>query len=111
MPAPAAPAAEPAEKDNKGRVVLKALTDDEKATRAKALEGAKIASVEARQKAQEEASRRADEEARLAVEREAAEKREAAVSSERGKGSFPQRHDRGRSRDPRCARLPEVARV
>jgi translation initiation factor IF-2 len=77
-PAPAAPAAEPAEKNNKGRVVLKALTEDEKATRAKALEGAKIASVEARQKAQEEASRRADEEARLAVEREAAEKREAA---------------------------------
>ena len=77
-PAPVAPPAEPADKDTKGRVVLKALTDDEKATRAKALEGAKLASVEARQKAHEDASRRADEEAKLAVEREAAEKREAA---------------------------------
>ena len=77
-PAPIAPPVETADKDTKGRVVLKALTDDEKATRAKALEGAKIASVEARQKAHEEASRRADEEAKLAVEREAAEKREAA---------------------------------
>ncbi len=76
-PAPAAPAAEPEDKESKGRVVLKALTDDEKAARAKALEGAKIASVEARKKAQEEASRRADEEARLAAEREQAEKREA----------------------------------
>jgi translation initiation factor IF-2 len=77
-PAPLVPPAEPADKDNKGRVVLKALTDDEKATRARALEGSKIASVEARKKAQEDASRRIDEEARLAVEREAAEKREAA---------------------------------
>jgi len=74
-PAPVAPP--PEADDSKGRVVLKALTEDEKAARAKALEGAKIASVEARKKAQEEASRRADEEARLAVEREQAEKREA----------------------------------
>jgi translation initiation factor IF-2 len=78
VPAPVAPPAESADKDNKGRVVLKALTSDEKATRARALEGSKIASVEARKKAQEDASRRVDEEARLAVEREAAEKREAA---------------------------------
>ncbi len=81
-PAAPAPAPEPAEEAkesaSKGRVVLKALTDDEKAARAKALEGAKKASVEARERAKVEASRLAEEEARLAREREEAERREAA---------------------------------
>ena len=80
--APLTTPVEPEGKSSKGRVVLKALTDDEKVTRAKALEGSKIASVEARKKAQEDASRRAEEEASLEVEREAAEKREA-VEAER----------------------------
>ena len=76
--APAPAATVPVERESKGRVVLKALTDDEKAARAKALEGSKIASVEARKKAQEDAERRAGEEVQLAREREEAEKREAA---------------------------------
>ncbi|MEQ8246745.1 MAG: translation initiation factor IF-2 [Alphaproteobacteria bacterium] len=73
-PAPAQPSSAPADK---GRVVLKALTDEEKAARAKALEGAKIASVEARKKAKEDAERRAGEEVQLEREREEAERREA----------------------------------
>ncbi len=71
---------EPEDRESKGRVVLKALTDDEKAARARALEGAKKASVEARIRAKEEASKRAEEEARLAREREEAERREAEES-------------------------------
>ena len=59
------------------RVVLKTLTDDEKAVRAKALRGATAAANLARQRADEEARRRAQEEEQLAVERAAAEQRRA----------------------------------
>ena len=61
----------------RGRVVLKALTDEEKATRARALVSAVKADEEARKRAEIEARRRVEDEARLAVEREAAQKRAA----------------------------------
>ncbi len=75
---PAAPETE----RSKSRVVLKSLTNDEKAARARALEGAKKAAAEARVLAAEEARRRATEEALQAAEREAAAKR-AAEEEER----------------------------
>ena len=67
---------------DKTRVVLRSLTQDEKATRVRALEEAKKDADEERRRADEASRRRADEEARLAVEREAADKR-AEVEEER----------------------------
>jgi len=80
-PAPApAPEAAPGEAreeaaSDRTRVVLRSLTQDEKATRVRALEEAKKDADQARRRADEETRRRADDEARLAVEREAADKR------------------------------------
>jgi len=61
----------------KPRVILKTLTDEEKASRTRALEEARRQSVETRARAEEEASRRAEEEARASAEREASSRREA----------------------------------
>ena len=70
----------PAERPGKGRVVLKALTEGEKATRVRALEVSKVAAEEARERAKAEAERLALDEARFAAEREAADVREAEES-------------------------------
>jgi translation initiation factor IF-2 len=71
-PAPAAPAA-----GQRAGVVLRQLTDEEKARRGAALADARVHEVEARQRAEEEARHRADEDERLKRERTAAEKRKA----------------------------------
>lgn len=63
--------------DSRGRVVLKSLTDDEKAARAKALEGARKADEEARRQAEEDARRQSLEDARKAREQAEAERRKA----------------------------------
>ena len=70
---PASAAARPASKG----VVLRQLSDEEKARRAAALADAKVSDVEARRQADEDARRRASEEETLKVERAAAEKRKA----------------------------------
>src|SRR5262252_3970494 len=62
---------------NRGGVVLRELTEDEKEARLRALTDAKFAEEEARKHAEEEAKRRAVEEDRVRREREAAEKRKA----------------------------------
>ena len=67
----------------KGRVVLRSLSDEEKATRARALEGARVAEERARQIAEIEAKRRLIEEARQAEERAAAERRKAEEDARR----------------------------
>lgn len=61
--------------DQRGRVVLKSLTDDEKAARAKALEGALKADEEARRRAEEDARQQSLEDARKQREQLEAEKR------------------------------------
>ncbi|MAR78740.1 MAG: translation initiation factor IF-2 [Rhodospirillaceae bacterium] len=61
---------------SKARVVLKALTDDEKVARARALEDSKKASDLARKKAEEVASNKIKEEAAVEAERKAAAERE-----------------------------------
>ncbi len=66
-----------ADGDSRGRVVLKSLTDDEKAARAKALEGALKADEEARRRAEEQARHQALEDARRAKEQAEAERRKA----------------------------------
>ncbi|HEX5278860.1 MAG TPA: translation initiation factor IF-2 [Micropepsaceae bacterium] len=62
---------------NRGGVVLRELTEDEKEARLRALTDAKFAEEEARKRAEEDASRRAQEEERMRRERDAAEKRKS----------------------------------
>ncbi len=80
-PAPAAPAAPaaaaPAGGASRPGVVLRQLTEEEKARRGAALADARVHEEEARRMAEEEAKHRAEEEARLKIEREAAAKRKA----------------------------------
>jgi translation initiation factor IF-2 len=71
-PAEAAPAA-----GQRAGVVLRQLTDEEKARRGAALADARVHEVEARKHAEEDARNRAVEEERLKRERTAAEKRKA----------------------------------
>jgi len=63
--------------DSRGRVVLKSLTADEKAARAKALEGALKADEETRRRAEEEARHHVLDEARRAKEQAEADRRQA----------------------------------
>jgi translation initiation factor IF-2 len=62
---------------NRGGVVLRELTEDEKEARLRALTDAKFAEEEARKRAEEDAARRRIEEERMRRERDAAEKRKA----------------------------------
>jgi translation initiation factor IF-2 len=75
--APAAKAPAPAEKPVAAPrgVVLRQLSDEEKARRSAALADARVSDVEARRLAEAEARRRAQEEEQLKIERAAAEKR------------------------------------
>ena len=75
-PSTTAPAA-PAPAQNRPGVVLRQLTDEEKARRGAALADARVAEVEARRIAEEEARHRAEEESRVRAERDAAAKRKA----------------------------------
>jgi translation initiation factor IF-2 len=74
-PAPAAPAAPSA--GQRAGVVLRQLTDEEKARRGAALADARVHEEEARKRAEEDAKRRSEEDDRLKRERLAAEKRKA----------------------------------
>ena len=82
-PAPPAeaPAETPTAEPARARVVLKSLTDDEKAARARALDGARRLDEDVRRRAEEDARRRRDEYARLAREREQADHRKAEEES------------------------------
>jgi translation initiation factor IF-2 len=76
--APAAPAAAPAPAGAaRPGVVLRQLTEEEKARRGAALADARVHEEEARRIAEDEARRRAEEDGRLKKERAAAEKRKA----------------------------------
>jgi translation initiation factor IF-2 len=82
---PAAPASPPAGKSDapkagqppRGGVVLRQLSDEEKARRAAALADARLSDIEARRQAEQEAERKAREEEQMRSERVAAEKRKA----------------------------------
>ncbi|MCW0181269.1 MAG: translation initiation factor IF-2 [Zavarzinia sp.] len=82
-PQPSQPPRPNPQAQTKGRVVLRSLSDEEKATRARALEGARVAEERARQIAEIEAKRRVIEDARLADERAAAERRQAEEDARR----------------------------
>ena len=67
----------------RSRVVLRTLTSDEKAARARAVEDAIRAERQERERAEEEARRRAEEEERLAAERAEAERRKSEEDARR----------------------------
>ena len=67
----------------RSRVVLRTLTSDEKAARARAVEDAIRAERQERERAEEEARRRAEEEERLAAEHAEAERRKSEEDARR----------------------------
>ena len=67
----------------RSRVVLRTLTSDEKAARARAVEDAIRAERQERERAEEEARRRAEDEERLAAERAEAERRKSEEDARR----------------------------
>jgi translation initiation factor IF-2 len=73
-------------------VVLRQLTEEEKAARGKALAGARVYEEEARKRAEEEARVRAVEEARLKAEREAAAKRKAEEDARKAAEEQARKH-------------------
>src|SRR5438067_1386482 len=74
-PAAKAEAVSPKAAPARGGVVLRQLSEEEKARRAAALADARVSDSEARRQAEQDAERRAKEEAQLQAERIAAEKR------------------------------------
>jgi len=89
---PAAPAKPAASSRAGGGVVLRQLTEEEKARRGAALADAKVYEVEARKRAEEEARHRAIEEERLARERAAAAARKAEEDARKAKEEAARRH-------------------
>lgn len=72
---PAATESQPVQRAARGRVVLKSLTDDEKAARARALDGARVHDEDVRRKAGEDAKREEVEAKQADLERAEADRR------------------------------------
>ena len=91
---PAAEAAKPAAKGQppRGGVVLRQLSDEEKARRAAAIADARMSDAEARRHADEEARKRAQEEDKMKAERAAAEKRKAEEDARKATEAELRRH-------------------
>ncbi len=73
-------------------VVLRQLTDEEKARRGAALADARVYEEEARKRAEDEARHRATEDARLKIERDAAAKRKAEEDARKAAEELAKRH-------------------
>ncbi|MEI9931296.1 MAG: translation initiation factor IF-2 [Rhizomicrobium sp.] len=86
-----APVATPAAPSTRG-VVLRQLTEEEKAARGKALAGARLYEEEARKRAEDEARRRTEEDARLKGEREAAAKRKLEEDARKAAEELARKH-------------------
>ena len=108
--APAPEAAKTAAKAPAARgVVLRQLSDEEKARRAAALADAKVSDSEARRLADEEARRRTAEEEKLRTERAAAEKRKAEEEARKAADAEARRHaeaEAARRTEPKPAATP-----
>ena len=87
----------------RSRVVLRTLTSDEKAARARAVEDAIRAERQERERAEEEARRRAEEEERLAAERAEAERRKSEEDARRK----AEEDARKRAEEDAAKRLPQ----
>jgi len=89
---PAAPAAPARDAGLRAGVVLRQLTDEEKARRGAALADARVYEEEARKRAEDEARHRAIEDARLKTERDAAAKRKAEEDARKAAEEQARRH-------------------
>ncbi len=87
----------------RSRVVLRTLTSDEKAARARAVEDAIRAERQERERAEEEARRRAEEEERQAVEHAEAERRKSEEDARRK----AEEDARKRAEEDAAKRLPQ----
>src|SRR5215469_16371564 len=111
---PAAPAAQAPQKAEaakaaapaRGGVVLRQLSDEEKARRAAALADARISDNEARRQAEQEAERKAREEEQMRAERIAAEKRK--VEEEARKAADEQARKRAEQEAARRLETPKT---
>jgi len=90
--APAAKPAAPARDASRPGVVLRQLTEEEKARRGAALADARVHEEEARRQAEADARRRADEEALLQKEREAALRRKAEEDKRKAAEELARKH-------------------
>jgi translation initiation factor IF-2 len=89
----ATPEVKPAPKAAPARgVVLRQLSEEEKARRAAALADARVSDAEARKIAEDEARRRAAEEEQLKVERAAAERRKAEEDARKAADELARKH-------------------
>ena len=115
-PAAQAETAKPADKTAAPArgVVLRQLSDEEKARRATAIADARVTDAEARRNAEAEASRRDQEEEKMKVERLAAEKRKTEEDTRKAAEAEVRRHaeqEAARRADPKATVAPvEVAR-
>ena len=105
--APTAEAAKPAAKaaPSRGGVVLRQLSDEEKARRAAAIADARVSDAEARRHAEEDARKRAQEEVKMKAERAAAEKRKAEEDARKAAEAEARRHaeaEAARRADPKA---------
>jgi translation initiation factor IF-2 len=88
----AAPAVAPRDGTPRAGVVLRQLTEEEKARRGAALADARVYEVEARKRAEEDARHRAVEEDKLAREREAAARRKAEEDARKAAEELARKH-------------------
>jgi translation initiation factor IF-2 len=89
---PATPSTPPRDANARAGVVLRQLTEEEKARRGAALADARVAEEDARKNAVEEAKLRAVEDAKLAKEREAAAKRKIEEDARKAADEAAKRH-------------------
>jgi translation initiation factor IF-2 len=90
--AAATPAAAPREVTPRAGVVLRQLTEEEKARRGAALADARVYEVEARKRAEDDARHRAVEEEKLARERDAATRRKAEEDARKAAEELARKH-------------------
>ncbi|MEI9990518.1 MAG: translation initiation factor IF-2 [Rhizomicrobium sp.] len=109
-PAPAAPHSAPPPPAPRG-VVLRQLTEEEKARRGAALADARVHEEEARKRAEDEARTRVAEEEKLKIERLAAEKRKAEEDARKAAEELARKHaaEEVARREPKSEAAPGVA--
>ncbi|HXS05803.1 MAG TPA: translation initiation factor IF-2 [Rhizomicrobium sp.] len=114
-PAAQAEAAKPVEKAAARGVVLRQLSEEEKARRAAAIADARVSDAEARRHAEAEAARRAVEEEKMKAERAAAERRKVEEDARKAQEAETRKHaeaEAARRAEPKTAQPAptEVAR-
>jgi translation initiation factor IF-2 len=91
-PAPAAPAAQPRDAAPRAGVVLRQLTEEEKARRGAALADARVYEEEARKRAEDDAKLRTVEEEKTRIERDAAARRKTEEDARKAAEETARKH-------------------